>query len=341
MDKIANPSAIRWGILGTGKIAQDFAGKLSQVKGAIAQGVFSRNPQNASSFSSRFGVVSAYHSLPDFFKDPAIDVVYIATPTPLHQEHCLLALEHGKAILCEKPFTLSWEAAQTVVEASRSKGLFCMEAMWLRFNPLIQECKQLISQGKIGDLCSVNLEIGYRKDIAQLLSQEQGRGAMHLFGCYGLSLAFFLFGEPQSHKHEAIKNEAGVDLTASILLSYPQHTVSITAGIKGTHSNEVHIVGSEGSIHITSPFIDATSLRVSTNSSKQVGFGQRLSNKLARVTQPLNELFSSTSQYKGSGLRGEAEETMRCLRQGLQESPLMPLDESLAIHRLLDEIRQS
>ena len=334
-------SVVRWGILGTGKVAQDFAANLAKVPGAVKQAVISKHPQNASNFSRRFGVINTYQTLPEFFQDPTIDVVYIATPTSLHHKHCLLALEHGKAVLCEKPFTLSWEEAQSVIETSRAKGLFCMEAMWLRFNPLIQKCKSLISQGTIGDICSLNLEIGYSKKLSQLGNPEQGRGAMHLFGCYGLSLAFFLFGEPQNYQCEIIKNESGVDLTVAILLRYPNHTVSITAGIKGTHSNEVHIVGSEGSIHIPSPFIDATNLHISGNTSLQTKLSQRLNNRLIRVTHPLKELFSFNSQFKGSGLRGEAEETMRCLHQGLPESPVMSLQESLLIHRLLDEIRQS
>ena len=336
----AEKPVIRWGILGTGKIAHDFSENLTQVPGAIKQAVFSRNSQNAINFANKFDFLTNYQTLQEFFQDPDIDIVYIATPTALHKEHCLLAIENGKAVLCEKPFTLDWQSAHQVIEASRAKNLFCMEAMWLRFNPLIQECKSRIAAGEIGDICSLNLEIGYRKNLSQLRTTEQGRGVMHRFGCYGLSLAFFLFGKPQSYKSHIVRNEAGIDIIGAVLLCYPSHTVSITAGIKGTNSNEVRIVGSVGSIKIPSPFIDPQNLYVSKDNLQSAGFIQKLGNKIKRVAQPLFSRFSSKSKLTGSGFRGEITESMNCLDQGLQESEIMPLDESLTIHRLLDDILQ-
>lgn len=340
MDK-SERSIIRWGILGIGKISQDFATNLNQIPTAIKQAVVSRNFQNTVGFAQQFDFLKSYRTLPEFFQDPDIDVVYIATPTSLHREHCLLALEHGKAVLCEKPFTLSYQEAQEVVETSRTKEIFCMEAMWLRFNPLMQKCKDLISRGEIGDICSLNLEIGYRKDITQLKTKDQGLGVMHRFGFYGISLAFYLFGEPQMYQSYIIRNKAGVDITGTILLGYSNHTVTITAGIKGNHTNEVHIVGSEGSIHISSPFIDATNLYVMKDSDGKGEFGQPLKNKINKFMRPFKQLLPPKSELKGSGFRGEIEETMICLRKGLPESPIMPLKESLAIHRLLDDLLQS
>lgn len=330
---------IRWGILGTGKISQDFAASLGGIESAVKQSVASRDPNNAVQFSRQFGFITAHQTLQDFFSDPEIDVIYIATPTRFHREHCLMALSNGKAILCEKPFTRSWEEACEVVEQSRSRRLFCMEAMWMRFNPIIQECKQLIQQKQIGEVCSLNVGIGYKKDLGRLGQPEDGRGAMLVFGCYALTLAFFLFGEPQIHQCCVIRTDTGVDVNCAILLGYPNHTVSITTSINGRQTNDVHIVGTDGSIHIPSPFIDATSIQVIGDRTQKIGLTQRIGRKLERVAKPLTGLFPQNANLRGSGLRGEVEETMRCLRLGLTESPLMPLNDSLAIHRLLDAIQ--
>ncbi|MBK1986503.1 Gfo/Idh/MocA family oxidoreductase [Sphaerospermopsis aphanizomenoides BCCUSP55] len=337
----SNLKNIRWGILGTGKIAQNFAFSLTEIESAVKHSVASRNPANAVNFSQKFGFANAHQTFEEFFSHPDIDVVYIATPTSLHHEHCLMALNSGKAILCEKPFTRSWEEAYQVVEQSRSRGLFCMEAMWMRFNPFIQECKQIIQQKHIGEVCSLNLGIGYQKDLAKLGQPEDGRGAMLVFGCYALNLAFFLFGEPQNYQCQVIRTDTGVDVNCAVILGYPNHTVSITASINGTQSNNVHIVGTDGSIHIPSPFIDPTEMQVFSSRSPKITITQRIGRKLERVAKPLTSLFPKYANPAKIGLTKEAEETMRCLRLGLIESPIMPLNESLAIHRLLDEIQSS
>lgn len=330
---------IKWGILGTGKIAQNFALSLAGIENAVKQSVASRDPNNAVRFSRQFGFTTAHQTLQDFFSDPEIDVVYIATPTSFHREHCLMALNNGKAILCEKPFTRSWEEVREVVEQSRARRLFCMEAMWMRFNPWIQECKQLLQQKHIGEICSLNAGIGYQKDLGRLGQPEDGCGAMLVFGCYALNLAFFLFGEPQNHQCQVIRTGTGVDVNCAILLGYPNHNVSITVSINGTQSNEVHIVGTHGNIHIPAPFIDATNMRVVSDRIQKIRLTQQIGRKLERIVKPLTGLFPQYKNSPGSGLRGEAEETMRCLRLGLTESPLMPLNESLAIHQLLDAIQ--
>lgn len=332
---------IRWGILGAGKIAQNFALSLTEIESALKQSVASRNPDNAVRFSQQFGFAKAHQTLQEFFSDPEIDVIYIATPTSLHYEHCLMALNSGKAILCEKPFTRSWEEAYQVVQQSRSRGLFCMEAMWMRFNPFIQECKQLIQQNHIGEVCSLNIGIGYQKDMAQLGQPEDGRGAMLVFGCYALNLAFFLFGKPQNQQYQVIRTDTGVDVNCAVILGYPNHTVSITVSINGTQSNDVHIVGTDGSIHIPSPFIDPTDMQVFSNRSQRMKLTQRISRKFERMAKPLTRLFPQYTNPARIGLIREAEETMRCLRLGLTESPVMPLNESLEIHKLLDAIQSS
>ncbi|NET00587.1 MAG: Gfo/Idh/MocA family oxidoreductase [Sphaerospermopsis sp. SIO1G2] len=333
--------SIKWGILGTGKIAQNFAYSLAEINGAVKQSVVSRNPDHATWFAQKFGFARPHRTLDEFFNDPEIEVIYIATPTSLHYQHCLQALSSGKAILCEKPFTRSWEEAHQVVEKAQSCDLFCMEAMWMRFNPFIQESKQLIQEQHIGKVCSVNIGIGYQKDLSKLGQPEEGHGAMLAFGCYALSLAFFWFGEPQDYHCQVIRTDLGVDVNSAIILTYPHHTVSITISINTTNSNDVHIFGTDGSIYIPSPFIDATDMRVLSHKSQKMALTQRVGRKLKRIVKPITSLLPKSTTPARIGLIREAEETMRCLRLGLKESPVMPLKESLLIHQLLDKIKSS
>jgi predicted dehydrogenase len=341
MPKSSRP--VKWGVLGTGPIAKAFARQLTKIDEAVKWAVASHNPQNAVRFAREYGFSRPHQSLDAFFGDTEIEVIYIATPTRLHQQHCLQALKAGRAILCEKPFTGSVEEARVVVERARSLKLFCMEAMWLRFNPLIQQCKQLIQDGSIGDVSSMHVEIGYKKDIAELGAPSDAMGAMLVYGCYPLSLSYFFFGTPQSVQFSTIYTKDDVDITSGVVLGYPAHTVSLTVNVNGTESNEAHIVGSRGSVKIHSPFINATDMTVISERYPPPALRDRLYRKIDPIITLFGYRFSILDRkrraLRDSGLSGEAIEAMRCIEEGLTESPWMPLDETLEIHDLLDRIR--
>jgi predicted dehydrogenase len=319
----------RWGIVGTSRIAREFVAALKRTPGAILHGVISRDPAAANRFAKEHGFAVAYPTLKALLADPFIDIVYVAVPTRLHHAVALAVLEAGKPLLLEKPFTATAAQAEEVVASARMRSLFCMEAMWLRYNSAIQKCRDDLAAGRLGQMSMMTMEIGYAKAPDQLGQPPDGRGAGSVFGCYGLSLALHLFGPPQGVRAHAVLNAAGVDTEAGYLLSYPRYLVSIVASVGATLSNEVWFYGDKARILVPSPFLDATERVLTEDEASPWQYRARA------LYAPIKKRLPSTRALRGSGLRGEAAEAMRCLDHGLTESPSMPLDETLAVHRLM------
>ena len=141
---------IRWGILSTGRIAKKFAEGLSVLPDAELVAVGSRAQSSADAFGDTYGVPRRHASYDALVNDPDVDVIYVATPHPLHRENSILCLEAGKAVLCEKPFAINASEAKEVVSLAREKRLFLMEAMWTRFLPVIVQTRGLLADGAIG-----------------------------------------------------------------------------------------------------------------------------------------------------------------------------------------------
>jgi len=145
MDKV-----IRWGILGTGKIARAMAQGLRDAPGAQLVAVASRSSAGAQAFGAEFEIEHRHASYQALADDGNVDVIYIATPHTQHAENALMCLAAGKHVVCEKPFTMHAREAQAVVALAREKKLFLMEAMWSRFLPAAQEARRIIASGEIG-----------------------------------------------------------------------------------------------------------------------------------------------------------------------------------------------
>ena len=241
---------IRWGIIGTGFIAGEFAKGLQSVPQAQLLGVASRKASNAEAFSQVFDVPRFYQSCEELVKDPDIDVVYIGTPNYTHKDLSILCLEAGKPILCEKPFAVNAAEAREVIEVARRQQLFCMEAMWMRFMPLIQQVKQAIAQGEIGKIKMFSADFGYvvnANSSSHSSSLEKGGGVLLDRGIYGLSLAYYLLGEPSAIQSQASILDTGVDEQSTVLLSYPEGALGVLSQSLSTEcSNQATIAGSKG-----------------------------------------------------------------------------------------------
>lgn len=346
LTSVTNPptpqSKISWGVLGTGSIARQFTAELRKSETATVTGVASRNPENALKFSSDISdeqvKMKAYKSFSEVFTDPGVDVVYISTPTHTHADLCKMALQSGKSVLCEKPFCRNESEASEVFSLARSRGLFAMEAMWMRFNPLIQKTKSLIESQSIGDVRTMKVDLGYAKPLDALDSAKNGKGAPLAFGCYGVSLSTYLFGVPTSSSVHLVTNEVGAEETAAITLKYPSLVVSIQVSEWATLGNTVKIYGRNGKISIGDPFINATCLHVvDINELHSRPLTKRIKQRTSRVLQTLGILRdpSCFPEYLNAGFLGEAEEVMRCMRAGLSESPIMPHEHTLLSHRLI------
>ncbi len=313
---------VRWGIVGTGGIAHAFATALMETPGATLAAVGSRTLESAERFGREFGAPQAYGSYQALCDAPDIDIVYIGTPHPLHADNAIMALEGGKAVLCEKPFTMNLREAEKVVALARLKKLFLMEAMWTRCMPALAELKRIVATGEIGTPRQLHADFGFHapSDPAHRVNnRELGGGALLDLGIYPLSIAAAIMGPVQQVQALAQMSETGVDAQTGFNLLHQGGGMSIcSCSLLAKTPDVLTVSGPLGRIQMDAMFHRSPSLTVT------------LASGAARVVP---------TPWQGNGYVHEAVEASRCVRAGLLESPAMPLDETLALMGVLDTIR--
>jgi predicted dehydrogenase len=274
--------------------------------------------------------VRAHGSYAALVADPAVDVVYVGTPNPDHAPSVRLALAAGKAVLCEKPFTLNRAEAEGVVALARERGLFLMEAMWTRCLPAIAEAKRLVDAGAIGEPLSVLADFGFAAPFPathRVFDPALGGGALLDLGIYPLSLAAFLLGPVQAVQAMAQRGATGVDVHLAFQLKHAGDRVSQgLCSLRATTGCGATVLGTTGRIEIEPQFHAAQALRV----WRDAAGGASAPQVVERLERPA----------RGDGFVPQVEEVQRCLRAGLRESPVMPLDESVALMGWMDEMRR-
>lgn len=312
---------IRWGILSTGRIANDFAEGLTAVDDAELVAVGSRRQATADEFGDQYGVPNRHASYEALANDPDVDVIYIGTPHTFHKENALLCIEAGKSVLLEKPFTINAGEAKVVIDAARAKGVFLMEAMWTRFIPAFVKLRELLAEGVIGDIRMLRAEFGFRREFDpehRLFNPELGGGALLDVGIYPVSFSSMLFGRPQTIHSVATMGETGVDVQNGMVFHYENGEIAVlSSAIRTASAFEALIQGTEGTIRLHPRWWHTTGFTVQRGDEKEV------------YELPL----------KQNGYEYEAMEVGDCLRAGKTESAIMPLDESLALMEMLDTLR--
>ncbi len=313
---------IKWGILGPGGIARQFARDLQYAEGAVAAAVGSRSIEKADSFAREFGIAKAYGSYEELTQDPEVDIIYVATPHSSHYEHVMLCLQAGKAVLCEKPFTVNAAETEKLIAYARERKLFLMEAMWTRYLPAIIKVKQWLEEGKIGEVKMAKGEFGFRigwDPSNRLLNPDLAGGALLDAGIYPVSFASMVFGgPPETITSSAVIGQTGVDEQYSLLFTYSGgRSASLSGAVRLRMDNAFTIYGTTGKITIPEFFMAKTAI--------------------LEVYDREQERY----EFKGSqrGYSFEAEEASRCVREGRIESAGMPVTETLQLMRTLDEIR--
>ena len=313
---------VRWGILATGKIARSFATDLMLLPEAELAAVASRRLESARAFADEFGAGAAYGSYAELVADPAVDVVYVATPHALHKENTLLAFEAGKPVLCEKPMTVNAEDAAELVTMAREKRLFLMEAMWMRCNPVIRRLQQLSASGALGRIEQVRADLGFVVDqppTHRLLAPELGGGALLDMGIYPLTFAQVFLGEPDQMAAVATLAPSGIDLNVAISLGYASGAVASLSSTMTAWSPRTGSIATDlGRIDLAESFHQPKAATWTSDGATE----------------------EITENVIGTGLANEALEVIRCLRNGEVESPLVPWDETLSMMRLMDRIRE-
>ena len=312
----------RWGILGPGNIAAKFAAGVAALGDQEVVAVGSRTQASADRFADRFDIRRRHVGYEGLAADPEVDAIYVATPHNFHREHTLLALRHGKHVLCEKPFAINAGEAQEMVDAARASRCFLMEAMWSRFLPIIVEARRLIADGAIGAVQMVQADFGFRASFnpaSRLFDPALGGGALLDVGVYPVSLATMLLGEPDRIAAVAALGATGIDENTGILFGYPGGEVALLATtVRASTLQEAIILGSTGSIRVHSPWWVGNTLTL-----------QRAGHEPEVIVRP----------FIANGYSHEAMEVAACVRAGRLESEAMSLDESLRVMRLLDTVR--
>jgi predicted dehydrogenase len=313
---------IRWGILATGGIAHKFADDLRLLEDARITAVGSRRATSAASFAAEYDIPSAHASWEQLAQDPNVDVIYVATPHHAHLAASLTCVRAGKAVLTEKPFTMSRATSQLLVDQARVAGGFLMEGMWTRCFPAVRKALELVADGAIGELTAVHADFGLSGPFPpehRLVNPELGGGALLDLGIYPVSFAHLFLGEPERISAWAALTEQGVDQNTAISLSYPSGALAqLSCSLVGGTPCRAAVTGTRGRIEFPSGFFHPDHFD---------------------LYRPGVALETMRFAAEGLGYHYEAAEVQRCLRAGLTESPLVPLDETLTIMGTMDRIR--
>ncbi|MFF4897191.1 Gfo/Idh/MocA family protein [Streptomyces sp. NPDC001068] len=318
--------SVRWGILATGGIAAAFAADLVDLPDAEIAAVASRTAESAEAFAERFGIGRAYGDWESLARDEDIDVVYVATPHSAHRAAAGLCLEAGRNVLCEKAFTIDVREATELVALAKGHDRFLMEAMWMYCNPLVRRLKALVDDGAVGEVRTVQADFGLEGPFPpahRLRDPAQGGGALLDLGVYPVSFAQLLLGEPDGLSARAVLSDEGVDLQTGALLSWESGALaSVHCSIVGGTGTTASVTGSRGRIDVPDGFF---------NPERFV---------LRRDGRAPEEFALDPADGPRNTFRHEAREVMRALRAGEKESPLVPLDGTLAVMRTLDALRE-
>ncbi|CVI64087.1 Gfo/Idh/MocA family oxidoreductase (plasmid) [Agrobacterium leguminum] len=313
---------VKWGILATGWIAELFTKDLIQTGHAVAA-VGSRAQESADRFAKAFGIATAHGSYEGLVSDPNVDIVYIATPHPQHVSAAKLALNAGKHILVEKPFTLNAEQASEIVNLARAKGLVVLEAMWTRFLPHMRRIREIIATGAIGEVRSITAD--HRQKLPddpthRLNALELGGGALLDLGIYPISFAWDILGKPASIKAEATFRDTGADAQVATVFRYQSGAIATTLSSSDSRgSNRASVVGTKGRIEIDRVWYAPTTFRLYDNDD--------------------NVLETFDGSVAARGMQFQAEEAERLITSQVLESEIMPPSQSVEIMATLDALR--
>ena len=319
-DRNEPSTTLRWGVAGTGGIANTVARELELVPGAEIVAVGSRSQEHAEAFANEHRVGRAHGSYEALIADPEVDLLYIATPNSTHYVLALAAIRAGKAVVVEKAFTCTLASAVEVVTEARMRKSFAMEAMWTRFHPAVARARALILDGAIGEVTSVQASLGLARDfdpLHRLFAAHLGGGALLDLGPYVASFADMLLGRPETVSAVGSLEPNGVDGSAVLLLGWPDgRSATLTTSLHSHMPASARVFGTKGWLDFPPMFIHPS------------GF-------VLHRAQADPEQISLPPL--GAGYVHELIEATECAKAGLPESTIMPLDDTLAVMGVLEE----
>lgn len=313
---------VRWGIVGLGKIANYFVEDLKAIKGCELIAVASRSQKKAYEFAIKYGAKYSYSNYIDLFKNPDVDVVYIATPHTLHCQNTLDALKQHKAVLCEKPLAINAKQVSKMQALARKNNCFLMEALWTDFMPPLNFLKTLNAKKTYGNIKYINAEFCFKPQFNKdnrLFKKDLGGGALLDIGIYPVYLALRLMGKPEIIKAKAKYNETNVDVETTVNLLYKNGSrADLFCSFNRTSDSSAIIEFESAKINIPKRFHEHDKLKIITEKQKVI----------------------KDFKHKQRGYNFEIEHVNYCLNHKLKESPEMTFEFSLILIQTLDSIRK-
>ncbi|MCH2192822.1 Gfo/Idh/MocA family oxidoreductase [Kordia sp.] len=312
---------VRWGIIGLGKIAHNFAFDLRISETAVLQGVASRSIEKATKFAKKFKAQKAYGSYEALVKDPDIDVIYIATPHVLHFENTMLCLQYKKAVLCEKPLGINLTQVQTMIQEAKSQNVFLMEAIWTRFMPSYQKVLELLNDGAIGDVISIRADFGFQTTFdpeGRLYNKKLGGGSLLDIGIYPIFLSLLVLGMPSDINAMARMTNTNVDSFIAMLFEYKNDAKAVLESTFEVDTpTEAYIFGTKGKIKLHRRFHHANTITLYKNGEETV----------------------FQLPHSGIGYIHEIEAVNENIRNGDTENSKLPLAFSEQLITIIDQVK--
>lgn len=311
---------IKWGIIGLGNIAEQFARDLSLVADASLYAVASRSETKASAFAANFKATKAYGDYESLINDEQVDIIYIATPHDSHASLSIQALNAKKHVLCEKPVAINLQEAVQMIAASKKNNCFFMEAFWTRFNPSFVDVLTKIKKGDLGEILYINADFGF---IVEKLNNRHtevnlGGGSLLDMGVYPLFLSYMILGKPEKIMASSLFFETGADQQTSMVFHYPKAQAVLQSSFISRTNMTATISGEKGRIIIDDNWHEAQSYSVIENDIK-------------------TDFVLPT---KGKGFTYEIEECHKCIANNEIESKIWSHQNSLDLIEIADQVRK-
>jgi len=315
--------ALRWGILGTGWIAERFAASLRRHTVQQVVAVASRSGQRAAEFARDASVPHSYGSYEELARDPGVDVVYVATPHPAHLPCALIAIEAGKHVLVEKPLALDAEEGRRIARAASARGVFCMEALWTLFLPRYDVLRQLLADGALGPVRTVLAEYGEAfSPEHRIMRPELAGGPLLDLGTYPVMLSTWVLGAPQAVHASAQQHPAGVHGQVAAVLRYEGAQAVVHTTLFSATPAAATIAGEAGTVQLPGPAYQPGDVLLTSADGRQ---------GVSWTERPVGH----------DALHFQAAHLARCVTDGLTESPVRPVVDSLTTLSAMDELRRS
>ncbi|WP_350291728.1 Gfo/Idh/MocA family oxidoreductase [uncultured Croceitalea sp.] len=315
-------SKIRWGIVGPGKIAREFANDLIQVPDSELTAVGSRNKQRAKLFAETYQISHVFDDYTKLFESDVVDVLYIATPHNFHKDLAIRAMQAGKHILCEKPLGINAKEVEEMITVAREEKVFLMEALWSRFNPTIKKVKALSDNGELGTLKYVNADFAFyaldRPMESRLFNLDLAGGTILDIGIYPVFLAYLFLGKPERIEAISNFNEIGTEIQTSIIFQYKDAQAILNSSFVNTSRMSAEIGGTDGNVTLEPRFHETQGYQIKTVQKNE------------KVLLPT----------VGKGYAYEIIEVNKCLRENKLESSLWSHINSMELITLLDSVRE-